>query len=450
MVKITSVERRSRAARAGLREGDTLISINENEINDVLDYRFYLAEERIKIRYQRGKKERTALIKKQQYDDIGLDFETPLMDKKQTCKNGCIFCFIDQLPKGMRESLYFKDDDTRLSFLHGNYVTLTNLSEEDIDRIIEMRISPINVSVHTTDPDLRVKMMKNKRAGEVLSYLRKIADAGLSIQGQIVLCKGINDGEHLRKSLRDLATYHPALQSVSVVPVGLSAHREGLYPLEPFTKEDALEVISTVEQMQKEFLETLGTRLVWLGDEFYLKAELPIPEEQDYEGYPQIENGVGMIRSLTEEAQTYLASLPKFRFGISRQVSIATGIAAAPTMREIGDAVEKKYRTSVAVYAIRNDFFGHSITVSGLLTGQDIVAQLQGKPLGDVLLISQNCLRAGEQVLLDDMTVEQMEQALGVKILAIPDDGQALVEAILQKRRKGLGLLKRLFGARAK
>lgn len=450
MVEITDVILGSPAAIAGIVKNDILVAVNGHAIRDVLDYRFFTLECSLTLSVLREKKQLSFEVKKEEYEDLGLCFATPLMDEKKSCRNGCIFCFIDQLPKGMRESLYFKDDDTRLSFLHGNYVTLTNLTEEDIDRIIEMRISPINVSVHTTDPDLRVKMMKNKRAGEVLSYLRKIADAGLSIQGQIVLCKGINDGEHLEKSLRDLAGYYPAMQSVSVVPVGLSAHREGLYPLEPFTKEDALEVISAVERLQKEFLETIGTRLVWLGDEFYLKAELPIPEEGDYEGYPQIENGVGMIRSLTEEAQTYLASLSKFRFGISRRVSIATGTAAAPTMRDIGDAVEKKYPISVAVYPIRNDFFGHSITVSGLLTGQDIVAQLQGKPLGDVLLISQNCLRAGEQVLLDDMTVEQMEQALGVKILAIPDDGQALVEAILQKRRKGLGLLKRLFGARVK
>lgn len=448
MVEITNVIPLTPTALAGVQAGDILVAVNGHAIRDVLDYRFFTLECGLTLSVLRGDRQLSFEIKKEEYEDLGLEFATPLMDEKKSCRNGCIFCFIDQLPKGMRESLYFKDDDTRLSFLHGNYVTLTNLTEEDIDRIIEMRISPINVSVHTTDPDLRVKMMRNKRAGEVLSYLGKIADAGLSIQGQIVLCKGINDGEHLKKSLRDLAKYHPAMQSVSVVPVGLSAHREGLYPLEAFTREDALEVIAAVEELAKEFLDTLGTRLVWCGDEWYLKAGLPIPREEDYEGYPQIENGVGMIRSLLQEVEVSLEALPGKRKS-ARRVSIATGVAAASTMEKISQAIYDKRKVAVSVYPIRNDFFGHSITVSGLLTGQDIVAQLKGKDLGEVLLISQNCLRAGETVLLDDTTVEDMEKALGVSIVAVPDDGQALVNAILGEEKK-VSFRKRLFGARAK
>ena len=448
MVEIIDVIPHSPSALVGVEKNDILVAVNGHAIRDVLDYRFFTLETQLTLSILRQDQQLSFTVKKEEYEDLGLCFATPLMDEKKSCRNGCIFCFIDQLPKGMRESLYFKDDDTRLSFLHGNYVTLTNLTDEDIDRIIEMRISPINVSVHTTDPDLRVKMMKNKRAGIVLSYLDKIAEAGLSIQGQIVLCKGINDGEHLEKSLRDLAKYHPAMQSVSVVPVGLSAHRQGLYPLEPFEKEDALAVISLVEALQKEFLETLGTRLVWCGDEWYLKAELPLPTETDYEGYPQIENGVGMLRSLSEEVEAYLASLPSRRRGKLRRLSIATGVAAAPTLEDIARAIGEKYPIAVNVYPIVNDFFGHTITVSGLLTGQDIVAQLKGKDLGETLLISQNCLRAGERVLLDDMTVEDMEQALGVRIVPIPDDGQALVDAILRQEKKGF--FGRLFGAKAK
>jgi len=448
MVEITNVIPLTPADLAGVQAGDILVAVSGHTIRDVLDYRFFTLETRLTLSILRGDRQLSFEIKKEEYEDLGLEFATPLMDEKKSCRNGCIFCFIDQLPKGMRESLYFKDDDTRLSFLHGNYVTLTNLTEEDIDRIIEMRISPINVSVHTTDPALRVQMMRNKRAGEVLSYLDKIAHAGLSIQGQIVLCKGINDGAHLKKSLRDLAKYHPAMQSVSVVPVGLSAHREGLYPLEPFTREDALEVIAMVEVLAKEILDTLATRLVWCGDEWYLKAGLPIPCEEDYEGYPQIENGVGMIRSLLEEVEASLEALPKKRKS-ARRVSIATGIAAAPTMESIGQAIYDKRKIKVSVYPIRNDFFGHSITVSGLLTGQDIMAQLKGKDLGEVLLLSQNCLRAGESVLLDDTTVEDMEKALGVSIVAVPDDGQALVDAILGEEKK-VSFWKRLFGARAK
>ena len=282
MVIVQDIIMGTPAHKAGVKARDKLLAINGHSISDVLDYRFFGAERTLLLDIERDGAPLSLTLHKGEYEDPGMCFATPLMDQKHTCHNKCIFCFIDQLPKGMRKSLYFKDDDTRLSFLHGNYVTLTNLTEADIDRLIEMRISPINVSVHTTNPELRVKMMKNKRAGEVLSYLSKIADAGLSIQGQIVLCRGINDGEELRRTLNDLATYYPALESVSVVPVGLSDHREGLYPLTPFEKEDALEVIQMVDQIGEGFLAKYGTRLVYCSDEFYLKAEKPLPKEAYY------------------------------------------------------------------------------------------------------------------------------------------------------------------------
>ena len=303
MVTVTEVTPRSRAAKRGIRAGDVLLAINGHEIRDVLDYRFYLAEETVRLSLRRGEKTFEKKIRKETYDDIGLSFETALMDKKQSCRNKCIFCFIDQLPRGMRDSLYFKDDDARLSFLHGNYITLTNLTDADIDRIIEMHISPINVSVHTTNPELRVRMMHNKRAGEVLSYLDRLAAAGITLRAQIVLCRGINDGEELVRSMHDLARLYPALDSVSVVPAGLTAHREGLYPLTAYTPEEAAGVIRTVEEFAAAHRAARGSRLVFAADELYLRAGLEIPPEDAYEGYPQIENGVGMLRSFYEEAK---------------------------------------------------------------------------------------------------------------------------------------------------
>ena len=301
MVKIVSVEERSYAKKVGIRPLDNLISINGNEICDVLDYRFYLADKVVKLLLDRDGKEYSVKIKKGEYDDIGLEFETPLMDKKQSCRNGCIFCFIDQNPEGMREPIYFKDDDSRLSFIHGNYITLTNMYDKDIDRIIKMRISPVNVSVHTTNPELRVKMMKNKRSGEVLSYLDRFKEAGLSMCGQIVLCKGVNDGEELLRSLRDLSRYFPEMGSVSVVPAGLTKHRDGLYPLTDFTPEEAAAVIDMIDTVANKQLEKYGSRQFFAADEFYLKSGRPLPPAEYYEDYPQIENGVGMLRSFSDE-----------------------------------------------------------------------------------------------------------------------------------------------------
>ena len=433
MVKITSVERRSRAARAGLREGDTLISINENEINDVLDYRFYLAEERIKIRYQRGKKERTALIKKQQYDDIGLDFETPLMDKKQTCKNGCIFCFIDQNPEGMRESIYFKDDDSRLSFLHGNYITLTNMTDADIARIVKMRFSPINVSVHTTNPELRVKMMKNKRSGEVLKYLNDFKNAGLAICAQIVLCRGINDGEELMRSMRDLAALAPEMKSVAVVPAGLTKFRDKLYPLTDFSKEEAASVIDMINSFGDELKATLGTRLIYAADEFYLKAGREIPDAEYYEDYPQIENGVGMLRSFADEFGIGAADVADLVASLDshRTVTVVTGVASYSLLCTLADKLESLTdKLTVNVVEVKNRFFGESITVSGLLTGVDIRDALRDMDLGDEVLLPSCCLRAGEDVFLCGMTLDELREALKTSIRICGSDGFEFIDAV--------------------
>ncbi len=431
MVTVTEVTPRGRAAKRGIRVGDVLVAINGHEIRDVLDYRFYLAEETILLTLRRGEKTIKKKIRKETYDDIGLGFETALMDKKQSCRNKCIFCFIDQLPRGMRDSLYFKDDDARLSFLHGNYITLTNLTDADIDRIIEMHISPINVSVHTTNPELRVTMMKNKRAGEVLSYLDRLAAAGITLRAQIVLCRGVNDGEELMRSMHDLARLHPALDSVSVVPAGLTAHREGLYPLTAYTPEEAGEVIRAVESFAAAHREATGSRLVFAADELYLRAGLSVPSEEEYEGYPQIENGVGMLRSFYEEASEYLRDLVK-EPRPARRVSVATGVAAGQMMRKIAaEAAEKHGNLTSCVYEIKNRYFGESITVSGLLTGRDIADQLRGRDLGDLLLLPRNTLRAEGDLFLCGMSPEELEAALCVPIVFIPEDGAAFAAALL-------------------
>ncbi len=432
MVKITDVERRSYAERAGIAAGDILVSINSNEIRDVLDYRFYLAERCVKIEYLRNGETKTAVITKGEYSDIGLCFETPLMDKKQTCKNGCIFCFIDQNPKGMRDSIYFKDDDSRLSFLHGNYITLTNLTDKDVERIVKMRFSPINVSIHTTNPELRVRMMKNKRSGEVLKYLDDFYAAGLSMCGQIVLCRGINDGEELLHTMRDLSRYYDRMASVSVVPAGLTKHRDGLYPLADFTAEEASAVIDTVEKFALEHKAKSGSRMFFLADEFYLKAGRELPDADYYEGYPQLENGVGMLRSLIEDFAIGLEDAEVSDRPVT--VSVATGVAAYPTMVDIATRVEKlREGMQIKVYKITNDFFGETITVAGLLTGRDLCEQLSDKPLGDLLLVPQNALRSGEETFLCGMTVTELSERLGVKVVPAPCDGYELCSLLLEE-----------------
>ncbi len=434
MVKIVSVCPRSRADRVGIVAGDLLLSINGREINDVLDYRFYLAEKQITVEVQRGGEKLCFEIKKSEYDDIGLEFETPLMDKKMSCENKCVFCFIDQLPKGLRESLYFKDDDSRLSFLHGNYVTLTNMRDRDIDRIIEMRISPVNVSVHTTNPELRVKMMKNKRAGEVLSYLRRLADAGIKLCCQIVLCKGLNDGKELDRTMRELEALYPSLISTSVVPAGLTKYRDGLYELDSFTPEECEAVLSQVNAFGDECKKKHGTRLFYPADELYIKGGLALPDEEFYEEYSQIENGVGMLASLEGEFKCELDYLDEYLpdYKGHREVSVATGYAAAPHIQKLAALLETKVGgLKINVYPIKNNFFGEEITVAGLLTGTDMQEQLKGKELGEALLIPSVTLRAEGDLFLDGKTPKWLSESLGVEVLPSDSDAADLIRKIL-------------------
>lgn len=434
MVKIVTVDANSRAKKAGICENDILVSINGREINDVLDYRFHLANRNVDICIIRDDEELHFNIIKAEYDDIGLDFETPLMDKKHSCENKCIFCFIDQLPKGLRKTLYFKDDDSRLSFLHGNYITLTNLDDKDIDRIIEMRISPVNVSVHTTNPELRVKIMKNKRSGEVLSYLKRFSDAGIHICAQIVLCKGINDGDELQRSMQDLTAYFPALQSVSIVPAGKTKFRDNLYPLESFTKEDCIKVINQVEAFSDACVEKYGSRLFFCADEFYIKGEIPLHEDEYYEGYPQIENGVGMLTSLLTEFGIETDYIEEYleKYQAPRRVSVVTGMAAKDKIIDMCDRLCKIIDgLEIKVYPIVNDFFGHEITVSGLLTGTDIYNQLKDKNLLDELILPPNVLRSEGDLFLCGMSIDELSEKLNVKIRLSGNDGAGFISAML-------------------
>ncbi len=435
MVTVKRVTAGGIADACGIRAEDILISINGHEIRDVLDYMFYLTDTSLALSLSRDGKEYTLRLSKGEYDDIGLEFETPLMDKKHTCANRCVFCFIDQLPPGMRETLYFKDDDDRLSFLHGNYVTLTNLRDADIERLITMHISPVNISVHTTNPELRVCMMKNNRAGKVLSYLRRLADAKLALCTQIVLCKGLNDGAELDRTMEDLASYAPALRSCSIVPVGLTKYREGLYPLEAFSPEEAAAVIAQVNAFGDQCLQKYGSRLFYCSDEFYIRAGLPLPDEAFYEDYSQIENGVGMLTSMRGEFEfelDYLDDLlPDFR--PPRHVSVVTGYAAYDHISSLCRSLEAHVEgLKINVWRIRNDFFGESVTVAGLLTGRDVADQLKGQVLGDELLFPSVMLRADGDVFLDDMTPAELSERLGgIKVRASENDGAAFLHALL-------------------
>lgn len=428
-VEITAVLKNSIADKIGIKSGDILYSINSNEIADVLDYMFYISESKVSLEIIRGDDRLVFSAVKSEYDDIGLEFSSFLMDDKKPCCNKCIFCFIDQMPKGMRETLYFKDDDARLSFLHGNYVTLTNLTDRDIDRIIKMRLN-INISVHTTNPELRVKMMNNRFAGEKLNYLKKLADNGIMMNCQIVLCPDINDGVELERTIDDLASLYPSVSSVAVVPVGLSKYRNGLFPLKPFTKITAGQALDLIEKKQNELFEKIGTRLIFPADEFYLKAQRDIPNADFYEEYPQYENGVGLIRSLTDEFSNAIEEADCYNNSYS--VSIATGVASYEFIYKLVEkAKEKWHNLNCEVYVVKNDFFGENITVAGLITGKDIVSQLKGKKLGEMLLIPSVMLRADSDVFLDDYTISMVENELGVTIKSVRNDGFELLEAIL-------------------
>ena len=432
-VLISGVEKGSPAARAGIRTGETLLAIGGNEIVDVLDYRFYMMERVLKVRLVDEKgTEREVTVRKGEYDDLGLQFDTYLMDKQRSCRNKCVFCFIDQMPPGMRETLYFKDDDARMSFLYGNYITLTNLSEHDIERTIRMKISPINISVHTTNPELRCKMMNNRFAGEALSIMKRFADAGISLNAQLVLCPGLNDGEELRRSLKDLSELVPSLQTVSCVPVGLTKYRDGLYPLRPFTKEEAAATIDLIDSFGDEQEKLTGDRLFYASDEFYIEAERPIPPASFYGDFNQLENGVGL---LALQKQQFAEAMEDFDADDEvRELSIATGEAAAPFLQALVDEAAKKWHNlKCRVIAVHNDFFGEHITVAGLVTGKDLIAQLKGQDLGKVLLIPDVMLKFHDDVFLDDVSLQEAEEALGVPICTTQsDDGWALLESILE------------------
>ncbi len=438
---IKEVLQGSIAEELEIKPGDRLLEINQQEITDIFDYQYYVEDEYIEILIEKPNKEQWLLeVDKDEDEDLGIVFENGLMDDYRSCHNKCIFCFIDQMPKGMRETLYFKDDDSRLSFLQGNYVTLTNMSEHDLERIIKYRLSPINISFQTMNPSLRCMMLNNRFAGEALKKADRLYEAGISMNGQIVLCKGVNDGKELEYSIRKLMEYAPVLQSVSVVPVGLSKYREGLYPLEPFLREDAVEVLQMIHEFQKECYERFGLHFIHASDEWYILAGWELPEEEKYDGYLQLENGVGMLRLFLNEFEDGLEELKKnLLAGSGRyfpsEVSIATGGLAYPYICRMAHALmETVEGLTIRVYHIVNDFFGEMITVSGLLTGTDIIRQLKGKPLGERVLLPENMLRSGEPVFLDDVTVEEMEKALQVKIDIVKSSGYDFINTILVEK----------------
>lgn len=427
---IKEVEEGSIAWQMELEPGDRLISINGHQIEDVFDYQFYTDNEKIILLVEKKNGEEWEMDIPNHRMDLGLIFENGLMSEYRSCRNKCIFCFIDQMPPGMRETLYFKDDDSRLSFLQGNYITLTNMSDRDIERIIQFKLAPINISVQTMNPELRCKMLHNRFAGDALKKIDRLYEAGIEMNGQIVLCKGINDGEELERSIRELSRYLPHMQSVSVVPVGLSKYRDGLYPLEPFTKEDAEKTIDIIEKWQKKLYPLYGFHFIHASDEFYLLAGREMPEEERYDGYIQLENGVGMLRLLNNEVMEALEELEDD--GLTETISIATGKLAYPFIRRFAEAIEEKFPgRTIHVYQIRNDFFGEMITVSGLITGIDLMKQLKDVPLGERLLLPINMLRSGEEVFLDDITVTELQNALQVTVNIVKSSGQDFVDTVL-------------------
>lgn len=426
-VIIKKVNNRTPAHRAKIKDGYTLVSINDNEINDVLDYQFYMTDENIKLKILDDEnKLKEYKIKKEQYEDLGLEFETYLMDKQHSCKNKCIFCFVDQMPKGMRQTLYFKDDDSRMSFLFGNYVTLTNLTQEDINRIIKMHISPVNISVHTTNPTLRVEMMKNKNAGKVLSYLQDLAAHNIRLNTQLVLCPGINDGEELVRSLNDLAKYYPALDSIAAVPVGLTKFRDNLPQLRLYTKQEAQQVIDIIENFSDEFYKKHGKRIAFASDEFYLKAQRQLPDYEYYGDFNQLDNGVGLVTMLKNE---FLDALENDEFNPNPfEATLITGELAYPLIKELAEKTTQKYpQVTLKVEKIINHFFGETITVAGLVTGSDLIEQLKDKITTKKLIIPSVMLRHEQDKFLDDVTVEEVENTLDAEVIISSNDGYELL-----------------------
>lgn len=435
--KIKEIIPDSIACEMGIESGDVLVSINGQELEDIFDYQYLMEDTYIEVLIKKQDGQEWLLeVDKDEDEDLGVVFENGLMDDYKSCHNKCIFCFIDQMPPGMRETLYFKDDDSRLSFLQGNYVTLTNMSDKDIKRICNYRLEPINISFQTTNPELRCMMLNNRFAGDALKKVDILFEAGIRMNGQIVLCRNVNDRNELERSISDLTKYIPCLESVSVVPVGLSRYRDGLYPLEAFDKESACETIDIIEKWQKRLYEEYGIHFIHASDEWYLLAERELPQADRYDGYLQYENGVGMLRLLIDEFDEALADVfeqydEAARERVVRNITIATGMLAKPVISDMSRRLMDYFpNLSICVKGIRNDFFGEMITVSGLLTGQDIIAQLKDEKLGDVLVLPENVLRSGEQVLLDDLTVSDLEQTLQVSVDIVKSSGLAFVEKL--------------------
>lgn len=430
-VKIYNVTKGSHAEKAGIKSGEILLKINSNEIVDVLDYRFYQVNRQLSLEISDGKNIRTVEIAKGEYDEIGLEFETYLMDEQHSCRNKCIFCFIDQLPKGLRKSLYFKDDDSRLSFLFGNYITLTNITEHEIERIIKMHISPINVSVHTTNPELRCKMMNNRFAGDALKNLKRFADAGITLNCQIVACPGINDGDELLRTMRDLENL--GVEMTAIVPVGLTAYRDGLYPLVPYNKETAAQTLDLIEQYGDMCKEKHGRRIFFAGDEFYILAEREIPAPEFYEDFSALEDGVGMIAYLTDDVKWALEELENDE-NPNHTVTVACGTGVFPFMKKIMAMINEKFpNITINTQPIKNNFFGGGVNVSGLVTGGDLINQLKGKNIGERLIIPSSMLRFENDLFLDDVSTNDVERELNVELVAVNNNGADLVNAIISK-----------------
>ena len=430
--KIREVLPGSIAEELDIEPGDLLLAINDCEIKDVFDYHYYVNDEYLVVLIQKPDGEEWELEIEKDYEvDLGIEFEQSLMDEYRSCRHKCMFCFIDQMPPGMRDTLYFKDDDARLSFLQGNYITLTNMSDEDLERIILYKLSPVNISIHTMNPALRCKMLHNRFAGDALKKVQRLYENQIEMNSQIVLCKGINDGDELEYSIRELAKMYPYMKSLSVVPVGITKYREGLTPLEKFDREDAQKVLALLHGLQEEMLERLGTRFVFASDEWYITAGYAIPDEEYYEGYGQIENGVGMVRSLIDEVQEAVAE--SAGSDVSKEISMATGKLAGPILAQCAKEINKKYpNIKINIYVIQNDFFGEDITVAGLLTGQDLIKQLKDQPLGEYLILPETMLRSGEDVFLDDYTVGDLKKTLQIPIRIVESDGMSLVNAVVE------------------
>nr|WP_330389958.1 DUF512 domain-containing protein [Tepidibacter formicigenes] len=429
---ISNVKKNSIAHELKIEEGDILLSINNQKIQDIIEYKFLISDEYLDVEIQKKNGEIYIYEIEKEYDeDLGIEFINPIIDRARSCSNKCMFCFIDQLPKGMRKTLYFKDDDSRLSFLQGNFITLTNMSEEDIEKMIRYRISPVNISVHTTDSDLRVKMLNNKNAGKLYDIMKKLANASIDMNCQIVLCPDINDKENLDKTLLDLSKLYPHVKSVAIVPVGLTKFREGLYNLKEFDKESSQNLISQIKQVQEKFLNDLGTRFVFLSDEFYIMAKEKMPDYESYEGFPQIENGVGLIAKFEKEVNDYLKNT-FLKLKKEKVVSIATGESAFEFMKNISNKIMNNIEgLKINIYKIRNEYFGESITVAGLITASDLIEQLKGKNLGNKLIISKSMLKSDEDIFLDDITLEELEKKLNIKVIPSKNKGREFIKKLI-------------------